>query len=63
MPASGTVTVAVVGIPLYYWMHDWPRTTFALVVGVVTLLSVWIHEVGDRAEGERGEDDGEGDHV
>ncbi len=53
LPASGTVTVAVVGIPLYYLMHDWSRTTFAVVVGVVTLASVWIHEVGDRWLGEK----------
>lgn len=53
MPASGTVTVAVVGIPLYYGMHDWSRTTFAIVLIAATLGSVWIHDVGDRWLGEK----------
>lgn len=48
LPASGTVSVALVGIPLYYWMHVWPRWSFAIAVAAFTLASVWLHHVGDR---------------
>jgi len=48
LPASGTVTVAVVGIPLYYWMHDWSRGQHIAAVSVFTLASVWLHDAGDR---------------
>jgi phosphatidylglycerophosphatase A len=53
LPASGTVTVAVVGVPLFRLMHSWPRLTYALVTCVFIALSIWIHHVGDRILGEK----------
>lgn len=53
LPASGTVTVAVVGLPLMYWMQFWPITTRVIVTLVVTAVSIWIHDIGDRLLGEK----------
>lgn len=53
LPASGTVTVAVVGIPLYYLTHDWPLIWRLGLTAVITLISVWIHDRGDRFLGEQ----------
>jgi phosphatidylglycerophosphatase A len=52
-PASGTVTVAVVGVPLYLLLHAWsPWWGYLAVTAGVTFLGVWIHGVGDRILGE-----------
>jgi phosphatidylglycerophosphatase A len=53
MPASGSVTVAVVGIPLYYLMSNWPAPLHALFLMFFTFASVWLHTVGDRLLGEK----------
>jgi phosphatidylglycerophosphatase A len=53
MPASGTVTVAVVGVPGYYLMHAWPMWVRIAVVVVFTGASVRLHDVGDRLLGEK----------
>lgn len=53
MPASGTVTVGVIGIPLYYLMHEWSATTYAVTVALFCLVSVWVHTRGDRILGEK----------
>lgn len=52
-PASGTVTVAVVGVPLFYAMHDWRWFAYLPVVFGLTAASVWLHQVGDRILGEK----------
>ena len=52
-PASGTVTVAVVGIPLFWAMHEWRPSVYVVVVIAFTLASVWLHQVGDRILGEK----------
>ena len=52
-PASGTVTVAVVGIPFFWWAQDWPLLVYFPVVVLFTGVSVWLHEVGDRILGEK----------
>jgi phosphatidylglycerophosphatase A len=52
-PASGTVTVAVVGIPLFWAMHEWRPSVYVAVVIAFTLASVWLHQVGDRILGEK----------
>jgi len=53
-PASGTVAVAVAGIPLYWVMHEYLSLWgYILVTVAVTLASVWIHDVGDRILGEK----------
>ena len=54
LPASGTVSVALVGIPVYCLLLS--RLSDFVYVGVVaafTLLSVWLHDRGDRILGEK----------
>jgi phosphatidylglycerophosphatase A len=52
-PASGTVTVALVGVPVYLLLHVWlPWWGYVAVAVGVTLFGVWIHGVGDRILGE-----------
>jgi phosphatidylglycerophosphatase A len=53
LPASGTVTVAVLGVPLFYLMREWPYGARLLVALVITGLAVWIHQLGDRILGEK----------
>lgn len=53
--ASGTVAVAVVGIPLYLALRSWLEVgwpAYAAFVVVFTLLSVWIADRTDRILGE-----------
>lgn len=53
-PASGTVTVAVLGVPVYLLLHAWlPGWGYLAVTAAVTLFGVWIHGVGDRILGEK----------
>ena len=54
-PASGTVTVAVIGVPLV-WLADRyavPLWAYLVATAVLTLAGVWIHQVGDRILGEK----------
>ena len=53
LPASGTVTVAVVGIPLFCLMHEWPDIVYILVTLAFTAASIRLHDVGDRILGEK----------
>ena len=53
LPASGTITVAIVGIPLFYFMHDLPWLAYALITAVFVAASIAIHEAGDRILGEK----------
>ncbi len=54
MPASGTVAVAVAGVPLAWLMRTqltfWP---YLIVTVVFTVFSIWLHDVGDRILGEK----------
>ena len=52
-PASGTVAVAVAGIPLFLLMHRLPLPWYLLGTAVLTGAAVWIHDVGDRILGEK----------
>ena len=54
-PASGTVTVAVLGVPLVWLAGRWGVPLWAYVGGTVALaiFGVWIHQVGDRILGEK----------
>lgn len=52
-PASGTVTVALIGIPLFWLMHDWSRVTYAVCTLLIAVSAVWLHTVGDRILGQR----------
>lgn len=47
-PASGTVTVAVVGLPLYWLSRGQSWIIFTACTLVVTLAAVWLHARGDR---------------
>ncbi|NOT01984.1 MAG: phosphatidylglycerophosphatase A [Phycisphaerales bacterium] len=49
LPASGTVAVAVAGIPLSWLMRNYlPPMTYWIVVIAYTAFAVWLHDVGDR---------------
>ena len=53
LPASGTVTVALLGPFLYWQMHSLsPQIYLAITLGF-TAVSVWVHSVGDRILGEK----------
>jgi phosphatidylglycerophosphatase A len=53
LPASGTVTVALLGPPIFWVMHEWPWLAACVVTLVFTLASVWLHTIGDRILGEK----------
>lgn len=53
MPASGTVTVAVIGIPLFWLMHEWSPIIYISTTLAFTAVSVSLHDVGDRILGEK----------
>ncbi|MCP4250629.1 MAG: phosphatidylglycerophosphatase A [bacterium] len=52
-PASGTVAVAVAGIPLFLLMHRLSIGWYVGLTVVLTLVSVYVHQVGDRLLGEK----------
>jgi len=52
-PASGTVAVAVAGIPLFWLMSSWPLLVYLVVTLAFSLASVWVHQAGDRILGEK----------
>lgn len=53
LPASGTVAVAVAGIPGFYLMAGWPMPVRVGICVAFALASVWLHSVGDRILGEK----------
>jgi len=53
LPASGTVTVAAVGIPLFWLMHDWGPVVYISTMLAFTAVSVLLHHVGDKILGEK----------
>jgi len=54
VPASGTVAVAVAGVPLVWLMRMYLGTGAYAAVSIVFIgASVWIHDVGDRLLGEK----------
>ncbi len=53
-PASGTLAVAVAGIPSCWLMQKYlSLPAYVAVVAVMTLVSVAIHQIGDRILGEK----------
>jgi len=55
LPASGTVTVAVAGIP-FFWLMDRlspPLLPYLVFVLVFTAASIALHDAGDRILGEK----------
>ncbi len=54
MPASGTVAVAVVGVPAAWLMRTYlPCWAYLTVSVAFTVFAVWLHDVGDRLLGEK----------
>jgi len=53
LPASGTVAVAVAGIPLFFWMGGWTPWAHGAALVALIFASVWLHHVGDRLLGEK----------
>lgn len=53
LPASGTVTVAVVGLPMYGLTRDWSIAFYLAIVTAWTLASVGLHQIGDRLLAEK----------
>lgn len=47
-PASGTVTVAVLGPVLFWLVNGWSLALHLTAVIVVTVAAFWIHQIGDR---------------
>ncbi len=56
-PASGTVTVALAGIPIFILASslvlDVPLWAYLTGLALLTGLAIWIHDVGDRILGEK----------
>ncbi len=52
LPASGTVTVALVGVGLYRLLSAASESLYVAVTLLVTAAAVAIHDVGDRLLGE-----------
>jgi len=53
MPASGTVTVAALGLPLFWLTAGVPLALYLPALTVFTLAAVWIHHRGDQVLGEK----------
>lgn len=53
LPASGTLTVAIVGIPLFWIMSGWGPITYVAITLVFSMLAIRLHDVGDRLLGEK----------
>ena len=53
LPASGTIAVAVVGIPLFRLTREWSPEVYAIAVMAFTACSIWLHDIGDRILGEK----------
>lgn len=53
MPASGTVTVAVVGLPGFWLLAHWPWWARLLFAVVFAAASIRLHEIGDALLGEK----------
>lgn len=53
LPASGTITVAAVGIPLFWLTREWSYAPYVIAVTAFTAGSIWLHDIGDRILGEK----------
>jgi phosphatidylglycerophosphatase A len=48
LPASGTITVAVAGIPLFWLMRDISYPIRIVIALAFALVSVFVHQYGDQ---------------
>ncbi|MCH7995355.1 MAG: phosphatidylglycerophosphatase A [Planctomycetes bacterium] len=53
LPASGTITVAAVGIPLFWLTREWSSAAYVIAVTAFTAGAIWLHDIGDRILGEK----------
>jgi phosphatidylglycerophosphatase A len=51
--ASGSVTVALLGIPLFWVMHELSLAPYLAITVAFTGVSVWLSGAGDRILGEK----------
>ena len=48
LPASGSVTVAIVGIPIYWACSGLTPSVYLLAAAAFTIAAICIHQMGDR---------------
>jgi len=53
LPASGTVTVALLGLPLFWMSSRWAPWIIPAAALIVCALAIWIHHVGDQILNEK----------
>lgn len=53
LPASGTVTVAIAGLPVFYLTRTWGPFAYVAATTAFIVCAVWIHQAGDRLLGEK----------
>lgn len=53
LPASGTATVAIVGIPLFWWESKQTVVVQLLLGAALTVIALLLHGEGDRLLGEK----------
>jgi phosphatidylglycerophosphatase A len=53
LPASGTLTVALLGLPLFWATRDVPIPVYIAVTVAFIFAAVGVHHVGDRLLGEK----------
>src|SRR5262245_12143043 len=53
LPASGTVTVAAVGLPLFWATRGLSLAAYLPALAAFTLAAVWIHQRGDKVLGDK----------
>ena len=51
LPASGSVTVAIVGVPMFYLLHAWPAAVYVAFTLAFTAAAIALHDWGDRLLG------------
>lgn len=53
LPASGTTTVVVIGVPLFWFMHRLSAEWYVLTTALLIASAVFIHQIGDRILNEK----------
>lgn len=51
LPASGTVTVGLVGVPMFYFLHAWPAAAYVAFTLAFIAAAIALHDWGDRLLG------------
>lgn len=53
LPASGTVTVALIGVPLFAWMSTSSPAAYTVITVALIAAAVFVHDRGDRILGQK----------